>query len=101
VFLTKADLEKQMKAFGTGKEHHLDEFRVAIAEQNTAQKNKEYALNFNLFGAFKTVIVDEVRSALQALVHTYSSSTPGTGKRSPMLVLVSAQHARSSRYLLH
>ncbi len=27
VFITKADLEKHMKAFGTYKERHLDEFR--------------------------------------------------------------------------
>jgi len=27
VFLTKADLEKHMKAFGAEKERHLDEFR--------------------------------------------------------------------------
>jgi uncharacterized C2H2 Zn-finger protein len=27
VFITKADLEKHIKAFGTHKERHLDEFR--------------------------------------------------------------------------
>jgi len=28
VFLTKADLEKHMKAFGAEKERHLDEYRL-------------------------------------------------------------------------
>jgi len=54
------------------------------------QKNKNYALNFNSFCAFRTVIMNEVGCTLQVFVHVYFSSTSGAEEGLLVLVLVSA-----------
>jgi uncharacterized C2H2 Zn-finger protein len=46
IFLTRADLEKHMAAFGSQKEQHLDEFRRCHSRAEYASEDKCAYLEF-------------------------------------------------------